>query len=181
MIKIYSQGDLDGACFLYSIANAYKALTRKNVTSRAWSKALNSVLLLEDFMDSTVGTERYNDDALLFEAVINNMLGAFSRKISFEVTQVKCRNIASIKKLISEKAVVIFCYMVEKDGKEIINHWTCGVGLHDSPPGVQVACSSCDTEPQKDNKFSRWYNEIRSSNNVTTVLEESVFQISITS
>ena len=180
MIKIYSQGNLDGACFLYSIANAYKALSNKDITKSAWSKAVKGVLFLEDFMDGTLGTERYNDNQM-FEDVVINMLNAFSRKIAFEVKQVKCGNLASIKKLISEKSVAIFCYTVEKNGKEIINHWTCGVGANDDPIEIQVACSYCNAEPKKVDKFNRWYNETRTNNNTTKVIKESVFKISIKS
>ena len=180
MVKIYSQGDLNGACFLYSIANAYKALSNKDITKNAWSKAVKGVLFLEDFMDGTLGTERYNDNQM-FEDVVINMLNAFSRKIAFEVKQVKCGNLASIKKLISEKSVAIFCYTVEENEKEIINHWSCGVGFNDNTSEIQLACSSCEAEPQKSEKLLRWYNETRSNKNTTKVIKESVFQISIKS
>jgi len=182
MIKIYSQGDLNGACFQYAIANAYKALSKKEITKSAWSKAVNGVFFLEDFMDGQLGTERYNDNPLLFGTVVNHMLGEFSGKVQYEVKHQKISNIASIKNLISEKSIAIFCYSVENEkGKELINHWTCGVGLNEDSTGIQVACSSCADKPQKNEQLNRWYNEIRNSKNITKVIKESVFQISIKS
>lgn len=180
MVKIYSQGDLNGACFLFSIANAYKSLANKDITKSAWSKAVNGVFFLEDFMDGKLGTERYNANPLLFETVVNHMLGEFSDKVQFEVKHLKSSNLASTKKYITESSVVIFCFRVENEkGNEILNHWTCGVDLSDVPSEIQLACSSCAVDPQKGNRYHRWYNETRSDKNITEVIEESVFQISI--
>ncbi len=177
MVKIYSQGDLNGACFLFSIANAYKALSHKEITQRAWSKAMKEVFFLEDFMDSALGTARFNDNPDLFKIVIQQMLNSFSDK-EFEVNYMKCNTISAVKKLISANSVAIFCFKLENDkGKEIINHWTCGVDVTEKPAGIQVACSSCKNEPQKSNNYNRWYNEIRVKENTTAISEVSVFQI----
>lgn len=175
MVKIYSQGNLDGACFLYAIANSYKALSGKQVSPTAWSKALNWVCYIEDFMDRRIGTERYNDNTALFELVITNMLNELS---SFEVKHVKCSNLESIKKLISQKSVAMFCYkIVNSNGKEIVNHWTCGVDMSKDPLGIHVACSDCEAVPKRSDKFNRWYNEIITSNDTLTIFDISVFQI----
>jgi hypothetical protein len=39
-LKIYSQGELDGACFLYSVANAIRAVSGKAISRADWSRAV---------------------------------------------------------------------------------------------------------------------------------------------
>ncbi len=38
--KIYSQGELDGACFLYSVANSIRAVTGRVISRRDWQRAI---------------------------------------------------------------------------------------------------------------------------------------------
>ncbi|PBP64981.1 hypothetical protein PSYCIT7_013835 [Pseudomonas syringae Cit 7] len=38
--KIYSQGELDGACFLYSVANAIRAVTGRAISRPDWRRAI---------------------------------------------------------------------------------------------------------------------------------------------
>jgi hypothetical protein len=42
-LKIYSQGELDGACFLYSIANAIRAVTGRAISQKDWRRAVESL------------------------------------------------------------------------------------------------------------------------------------------
>lgn len=185
MKNIYAQGDLDGACFLYSTANAYRALTGKNIGKSAWANAMRGVFFPEDFLDGGArgGTERYRDNPMLFETALKHMFSCFSEKngISLNIAPQTVKGIGGIKKLISPTSVVIFCYKVEKSGKIEINHWTCGVGYSDSPIKIRVACSSSDFEENKDEKFNRWFTEEIPDDISTTIFDGSVFQISLNS
>jgi hypothetical protein len=40
-MHVYFQGLLDDACFLYALANAYKALTFKRATREHWDRAIS--------------------------------------------------------------------------------------------------------------------------------------------
>jgi len=65
--KILAQGDKDGACFLYSIANAYVALTGKTITRSKWTSAIRaSPFKMEDFLSGR-GTEKLDDNTEYFE------------------------------------------------------------------------------------------------------------------
>lgn len=41
--KIYSQGEFDGACFLYSVANAVRAATGKGISRGDWERAVEGL------------------------------------------------------------------------------------------------------------------------------------------
>lgn len=59
--KIFAQGDLDGACFLYSIANSYVALTSKKLTCTQWKHSLRALpFKLDDYLTGK-GTEALDD------------------------------------------------------------------------------------------------------------------------
>ena len=52
-----AQGDLDGACYLYSIANSYFALTAKKITPAKWKASIRALpFKLDDFL-SGQGTD----------------------------------------------------------------------------------------------------------------------------
>lgn len=175
MVKIYSQGDLDGACFLYSIANAYRTLSNKEISPSAWSKALKWVCFPEDLLNRSMGTERYNNKTELYQLVINSVLAELSY---YQAEHVKISKLDNIRKLITDNSVAIFCYRVVNDkGKEIINHWTCGVDYTVKPFGIQIACSDCSATPLKSSKYNRWYNEVRADDNITELFDFTVFKI----
>ncbi|MBL6995798.1 hypothetical protein [Desulfobacula sp.] len=63
--KIYSQGALDGGCFLYSVANAYTTLLKRRFEKfpqlrQNWNKALLNIPFAIDFLLYDIGTDRYN-------------------------------------------------------------------------------------------------------------------------
>ncbi len=183
MKNIYAQGELDGACFLYATANAYRALTGKVIGKSAWANAMRGVFFPEDFLDGGAkgGTERYRDDPLLFESVLKHMFSCFSAKtkISLNITPQTVKRVGDIKRLISATSVAIFCYKVEENGKIEINHWTCGVGFSESPLKIRVACSSSEYEEKIDDSFKRWFTEEISENISTSIFDGSVFQVSL--
>jgi hypothetical protein len=41
--KIYSQGEFDGSCFLYSVANAIRAVTGKGISRADWQRAIEGM------------------------------------------------------------------------------------------------------------------------------------------
>ena len=59
---IRSQGDLDGACFLYALLNARQTLTGKRATANSWSAAVRILTTPECFIDNTRGSEGTDGD-----------------------------------------------------------------------------------------------------------------------
>jgi hypothetical protein len=131
MNKICSQGGFDGACFLYSIANAYTALTGKKPTQRNWDKALKNIPFLSDFMTSDMGTKQYDENLALYEFTIKTMLDYFSLgKVKIE-SYPDMNKVQNIKRLLGKKSVVIVNIKSE--------HWVVVVDSSDQE--FQVACS----------------------------------------
>ncbi|KAF0163570.1 MAG: hypothetical protein FD157_2900 [Rhodocyclaceae bacterium] len=67
--RILGQGHLDGACFLYAIANAMLCLTNRTnerVPQKRWSKMI-SFLNAGDFLDGCIGTAKTDDNPDLQE------------------------------------------------------------------------------------------------------------------
>jgi len=65
--KILAQGDRDGACFLYAIANSIQALRDKPVSQDKWLKCvLQLPFKLDDFL-AGCGTKKLDDNPIYFE------------------------------------------------------------------------------------------------------------------
>lgn len=102
--KIKSQGDFDGACFLYSIANAVISLNG-TVTPKHWSSAIHSLPKPQSFLRQDIGTLAFDDDGEKLEVVAQK----FIRSLSDEKFKVKLHqaNRKSIHPLIDDDSVVI--------------------------------------------------------------------------
>jgi len=73
--RIYAQGDLDGACFLYSIINAYVALIGRAPGFEPVCAALAQVAHPGDFLNPSVGTTgKYDRDYPLLQQTIERLL-----------------------------------------------------------------------------------------------------------
>jgi len=73
--RIYAQGDLDGACFLYSIVNAYVALCGKPPDFERVCAAFAQVDHPADLLNASVGTTGgYDLDYPLLQNTIERML-----------------------------------------------------------------------------------------------------------
>lgn len=102
--RLKSQGDLDGACFLYSIANAVISLN-DTVTAENWSSAISSLPKSRSFLRQDVGTLAFHDNGEELERVAKRFLKSLSSN-KFKVA-LHQGNRRSIERLIDENAVVI--------------------------------------------------------------------------
>jgi len=157
--KILSQGELDGACFIYAIANAFLCLTGRRPTQHKWDKAIDVLPFKEDFLKGGTGTERCFDSETNMGDVVSNVLQQFSigTKINkFEVSfYPKVNNKQDIFNLITYNALTIFCIDQE--------HWVVGSSFSKEEGILYITCSSQLTEnslyyEKSDNEFGRPYN-----------------------
>lgn len=155
---ICSQGEYDGACFLYSITNAYKMLCGKRPTYKMWDKALEQVPFKEDFIVDT-GTFRYDDNMELYVHAAERMLNEFSRsQFSLKVNpfpEVKSKK--NLEGLINGNSILVFCI----DGK----HWVAAVDidneyiyLADSFRLITEGVKYCE---KVSSKLKRHYNHVK--------------------
>src|SRR5437667_9270312 len=107
--QIYHQGLWDGACFLYAIANAYKALTGSEVTREKWDRALERVPNPLGFLGGVGATRLPYEEAV---GLIEAMLDAFSDPGErFEIDQLsRTATTAEICREVSLDAVVLFAF-----------------------------------------------------------------------
>ncbi len=140
---IQSQGELDSACYLYSIVNGYLALTKytacKNnksmeVLYKKWDSVISNAPFANDFFigGPKGGTYRYNYSEQLYEVSAVNALKAlkekgevFECKVSSEIT-----NLRDLKEHLDSNTVAVIC-----PGDE---HWITAVAYDN---GVKAACS----------------------------------------
>lgn len=155
--KILAQGDLDGACFLYSIANAHLALTGKKPTQSQWKKfILNSPFRMEYFLAGE-GTGFLRNNSKDFEAICQDFLGS-----NFIITSDSNVSESTIKKKINNKSVAI----VASDNG---NHWVCLVEANEE---FNIACSAealgkgIKYKEERSKRFSRPFNKTESFNNL---------------
>lgn len=155
--RIYTQGRFDGACFLYSMANCYTALTGKVLSQESWDKVVVNVPKLHDFLCGTKGTQNY--DTLLFINALDNTLNCISRKHSFGINKI---SINELYQNINKDSVVIAAVKGDTERQEELDHWVCCVGAEGG--SILIACSwadyGCNNEyEKKDVETDRWYND----------------------
>jgi len=137
--KILSQGDRDGACFLYSIANSYYALTKQQLSEAQWKKSINAILFkLDDFLSGR-GTEKLDYNPEYLEGLCRKFLPQ-NNKINFEIAAVKDTTEKSLQKILTNNQVVIAAI----DGG---NHWVCMVDSDKSQ--FYLACSNTDLNSEE--------------------------------
>jgi len=133
-MKILGQGHLDGACFLYAIANAQKCLAdRQNmaVPAKRWGKMI-SLLNAADFLDRGIGTQRTDDNADLQEQLALQCISSLDPKATFSVKTIKELDATSRfdQHLTSNAAILL----------PTQEHWYCLVDTEDKV--AYLACSS---------------------------------------
>jgi hypothetical protein len=148
--KILAQGDRDGACFLYSIANSYSALTSKQLSRDKWRKSINAIpFRIDDFLSGR-GTEKLDDNLEYFEGLCRDFLSN-----EFEVTGKMNVSEKSLRAHITEDQVAIVA--IENGA-----HWVCIVDVDNEL--FYIACSAAALESQtkyteeKSLKLERFYN-----------------------
>ena len=129
--RIFAQGDFDGACYLYSIANSYVALTSRQLTAKQWKKSIcASPFKLDDFLTSD-GTKSLDDNLDYLEGLCRDFLNGI-RKTQFQVTRKKVSE-TSLRASLTDKQVAI----VAIDGGD---HWVSVVDA--DAEQLYIACSA---------------------------------------
>lgn len=169
--RISAQGDLDGACFLYSIVNAYAALCGSAPSFGNLCAALAQVEHPGDFLNPSVGTTGHYDlDYPLLQRTVERTLallggeGPDSQDLGtqhpdpqlpgtqppdsqhsaqrFHVQRIHGPlNLRSAAILPDARSVVILRYQGSSHFADDMDHWVCAVA-HDAALGcLYVACS----------------------------------------
>jgi hypothetical protein len=133
-MKILGQGHLDGACFLYAIANAQKCLSdRQNtaVPAKRWGEMI-SLLNAADFLDLGIGTQRTDDNAELQEQLALQCISKLDPKATFAVKTIKELGATSrFDQHVTNQSVILLPTQ---------EHWYCLVDSQDKV--AYLACSS---------------------------------------
>lgn len=152
--KILAQGDRDGACFLYSIANSYWALTHKQLTRKKWEKSVHAIpFKIGDFL-SKRGTERLDENPEYFEGLCRDFLNQIQID-KFKISGKSDISEKSLRRLITSDQVVIVAI---QNG----DHWVTIVDVEER--SFDIACSATALylgpkyRENKSKKFGRTYN-----------------------
>jgi len=164
MLKIYRQGRFDGACFLYSIANAVYALTSREISDKKWDEMIDHMPFPVDFLKNDGGTTRYDDKHTIYEFALSNALAIFNTRLKLELVNIK--NSKDIKNHIDKQSVVIFATKggPTKYQKDIGSHWVVGVAC--DTQNINIACSwvwfarDSDYSEDRDQETKRYYNDL---------------------
>ena len=140
--QIYHQGHFDGACFLYSVTNTYKALTGKVVTGKDWDRLLTQVPGALNFFQYSIGATQYTLDQVL--DVTNRTLAALDEEQQgFDIHQIeRSAGLSEICDHISADSVVHFAFRGNTEFQQQIRHVVCGVAFSTDPLRLYTACSS---------------------------------------
>ena len=147
-MQIYQQGDLDSTCVLYSIANAYRALTSRKLTPNMWQNIINVTPSISQFLTygSTFfgGTsDNYKKEAekMIQQSIVENAFAVLSTKnYSFRISKI------STDKIISNdfsNSVVIFS-VTDKAKCEYhheLDHSMVIIGVDNDKSNFLLACS----------------------------------------
>lgn len=133
---ILAQGDLDGACFLYSLVNAAQCLTQKVVTQELvvqsrWSKLLCAVGNARDFLDGRIGTKHSDSNWRLQELMAQQCMDILCPKTPVIAKTFHGLDGASVGRYVTSRSVVV---MPEP------THWSCVVEVRQE--NAYVACSA---------------------------------------
>ena len=159
----------DGACFLYAIANAYKALTGNKVEREKWDRGLRCVPRPIDLLSGVGATSLSYDEAV---ALLEGVLGAFSEADeSFDVVQIGAEaTTAEIAEEVSGDAVVLFAFSGPTEVHVPESHIVCGVAAEAN--ALHVSCSAAfSSRHLRDGDYVETYHQSdgRYSNDVIAI------------
>lgn len=201
--RISAQGDLDGACFLYSIVNAYAALCGSAPSFDNLCAALAQVEHPGDFLNPSVGTTGHYDlDYPLLQGTIERMLallggeGPPAQRFHVQRFHVQRIHVQGIERpltvrsaalLPDARSVVILRYQGSSHFADDMDHWVCAVA-HDAALGcLYVACSvrhqracigaPCGYEERHHPEVDRWSNDQLCPERAHTLVEGEAFRV----
>ena len=192
---IHSQGDLDGACFLYSAANAYTALTGRSPVLARWARAIQSVPHPADFLDPTCGTTlNYEQDPNLLGHALETIFAAVGKdgpRIDF-TWHPEAAGFDDVAELIDSRSVALFRYQGNTRFARNVDHWVCGVSARrprmERAGRIYVACSSrlVDAYPEspflyreREHRNGRQSNDIVIDDGRAVLVNACVFQLRV--
>lgn len=131
--KISAQGDFDGACFLYSIANAVAALTGSQLSAAQWKKSIKTLPFRVDDFLTCLGTDSLNGRQIYFDEISRHFCEQ-SKDNSFAVSSKDgIKTATSLRNTITEGSVAIVAL---HEGA----HWVCVVDADASH--FYISCSA---------------------------------------
>ncbi|PKN08231.1 MAG: hypothetical protein CVU73_07140 [Deltaproteobacteria bacterium HGW-Deltaproteobacteria-8] len=193
--RISAQGDLDGACFLYSIVNAFVALTHREPGFDAVCRAFGQVDFPADFLNGEVGTTgRYDGDYALQADNMRRILAALGAE-PFEIKRLEGPlSLPLLAASIHAQSVVVVRYKGDSQHAQGVDHWVCAVGADSSAANsadssavtLHVACSirlhkACGDgagyAERHHRELDRWSNDALSQEYPHTLVPGEAFQI----
>lgn len=173
--KFLIQGDLDGACFLYSIANSAVLLSSRKPTTKQWGNALQYIPFSADFLNGELGTKNYDDQHEIYSFAIKQALSEFSPSKNYKIKSYpQFEKIEDIKNLISSSSVVI----LNING----DHWVSVSDLSISKKSLFTVCSDLgdrvnNYQENLCDNYGRYYNKVYTLNSDFNIHKTSVVQI----
>ena len=138
---IHTQGDLDGACFLYAIANAYSAISGKFPGLQEWGARVQELPHLAELIDPSVGTTASYANAPELLAQVAEQLLVVGSDPGLAVRPLPTvQTLAEVVELIDECSVVVLRYRGASRFAKDVDHWVCAVAS-EAPTRLHVACS----------------------------------------
>lgn len=174
--EICPQGEYDGACFLYSVTNAYKTLTGKHPTFNMWDNAVEHIPFRDDFIRN-IGTYWYDDNMYLYEITIKRMLKHFARKkYSFKISSYEkvCKS-NKLRELINHNSVIVLNISSE--------HWVTAIDIDEEniyfADSYKLAQMGSKYEEFKSANLGRIYNDYHELNDMSWLYNPSVIKITL--
>lgn len=137
---IRSQGDLDSACFLYSIVNAAQCLSKELVEERDWQRLISNAYDCKCFLTSETGTKKIDHLPELLVNLTTEYLNAVKPEMGFIVEMLgEMGKNKDLKTVLRKNSLL----MVD-DG----SHWYCLVDSDENH--CYAACSAIWQESPKE-------------------------------
>lgn len=204
--RIFSQGALDGACFLYSIANAMRTLYPNDYSGYwtkpridRWNLAIKEIPFALDYLLFDVGTARIDidredkEDPILYLKTLDTILDGTSGKRTDSKARLEAKHISAhefdkprdLSNFIDPQTVLLLC-VSRTDNQPNLDHWVCATGKPGSNK-FEIACSWILLNSQRSKTYNyiektgyqnRLYNDWIKKIDDRKVICGPVFQIS---
>ena len=152
--SIRSQGDFDGACFLYSLVNAVYCLTGRQIEADGWARVVSEAYDARDFLNGQIGTAKIDNLPSLLSTLAMQYLRALDQITHYDVELVEgIKKVGDLQRTLSSKSVLLV-----DNG----SHWFCLVDFYDDT--AFAACSAalqddpCNYSEMSSNRLRIIYN-----------------------
>lgn len=187
-MKIYQQGDLDNVCLLYSIANAYRALTGRRVDDGrtcGWSNIIKITPSISQFL--TDGSEFFENkdkaEQMIHESIVRNVFEVFSTATyQFDFLKISNNEINTID---FSNSVVVFCITERAKCKfhSKPDHWMVIIDRDETNFLLACSCTRLyrggDYEEYKIQNSNRVYNNQISTEELDHIYPGYIYRISV--